>query len=107
MKYETMLGKLELQVCILYSEMGKHDLALEHAKISSKYNFNLIYDILAKLYANLNKMLVSKNHQKREGVFDFEEGKDVVNSIAVLNHLISGTKDLKLAFLQKERITAL
>lgn len=107
MKYETMLGKLELQVCILYSEMGKHDMALEHAKLSSKYNFNLIYDILARLHANLNKILISKNYPKREGVFDFEEGMDVVNSIAVLNHLTSGTKDLKLAFLQKERITAL
>lgn len=46
-------------------------MALEHAKLSSKYNFNLIYDILAKLHANLNKMLLSKNQPKREGVFDF------------------------------------
>lgn len=38
---------------------------------------------------------------------DFDEGKDTINSIAVLNHLINGTKDLKLAFLQKERITSL
>jgi hypothetical protein len=41
-------------------------MALEHAKISSKFNYNLIYDILAKLYANLNKLLLSKNHAKRE-----------------------------------------
>jgi hypothetical protein len=64
-RYETMIGKLELQVCILYSEMGKHDMALEHAKFSSKFNFNLIYDILAKLYSNLNKLLISRNHPKR------------------------------------------
>lgn len=31
----------------------------------------------------------------------------MINCIAILNHLLSGTKDLKLAFLQKERANLL
>lgn len=31
----------------------------------------------------------------------------MINCIAILNHLLSGTKDLKLAFLQKERVNLL
>lgn len=51
--------------------MGKHELALEHAKNSSKANYNIIYDLLAKLHSNLNKLLQSKNHHKKEDFIEF------------------------------------
>lgn len=81
---------------------------MEHAKFSSRVNYNLIYDTLARLYINLNRILVAKNVSRKEGSFiNLPEAQDTINCIAVLNHLISNTKDLKLAFLQKDRITAL
>lgn len=51
----------------VYLILYRHDIALEHAKNSSRINFNLIYDIQTKLYCNLNKLLNSKNYQKKDG----------------------------------------
>ena len=42
-----------------------------------------------------------------DSFINLPEAQDIINYIAVLNHLISNTKDLKLAFLQKDRMTAL
>jgi hypothetical protein len=63
--------------------------------------------VVAKLYGNLNKLLAAKNYQKKEGEISLEEGRRIMNNIAILNHLTSCTKDLKLAFVQKERLAIL
>lgn len=90
------------------ADLLRHDIGLEHAKFSSKINYNLIYDTLTRLHINLNRILNAKNACKKEGTFiNVPEAQDTLNCIAVLNHLISSTKDLKLAFLQKDRITSL
>ena len=74
--------------------------------MSSKTSYNLIYDLLAKLYSSLNKLMTTKNHQKQEKKENIlKEAAPILNSISVLNHLLASTKDLKLAFLQKERTT--
>lgn len=85
----------------------RHDLALDHAKQSSRTNYNLVYDVLSKLYSNLNKLLIAKNYQKKDKEIVIDEGRTIINSIAILNHLIGGTKDLKLAFIQKEKLAIL
>ena len=76
--------------------------------MSSKTSYNLIYDLLARLYTSLNRLMASKGHQKqekREALL--KETAPILNNVAVLNHLLASTKDLKLAFLQKERATIL
>jgi len=54
----------------VYIYLHRHDIALEHAKNSSKINFNLIYDMQSKLYSNLNKLLHSKNYQKKDTLIE-------------------------------------
>ncbi len=93
------------QVFFIWS---RHDLALEHARISSKTNFNLIFDILTRLYTSLNKILIAKNYQKKESQqINLEEAQNILNSIGILTHLLNCTKDLKLAFAQKEKLSIL
>ena len=76
--------------------------------MSSKTSYNLIYDLQAKLYSSLNKLMLAKNSQKQEKKeMALKEAAPILNSISVLNHLLASTKDLKLAFLQKERISIL
>lgn len=67
----------------------------------------MVYDVLSKLYSNLNKLLIAKNYQKKDKEIVIDEGRTIINSIAILNHLIGGTKDLKLAFIQKEKLAIL
>lgn len=50
----------------------RHELALEQAKASSKTNYNLIYDLLARLHSNLHKILASRNYPKRETEIEIE-----------------------------------
>ena len=52
--------------------------------------------------------MLAKNSQKQEKKeMAMKEAAPILNSISVLNHLLASTKDLKLAFLQKERISIL
>lgn len=102
-------------MCILYSEMGKHQQALEHAKASCKVNYNLVYDLLVVMYGCWNKR-EKIGERKRQGYDSWRQGyegrnddeeMDIENSIAVLLHLLAVTKDLKLAFLQKDKAVLL
>jgi hypothetical protein len=82
--------------------------ALDHAKSSSRICYNLLYDLLAKLHTSLRRVLEGKNYPKSEQQpIVLKEAAAVLNSIAAVSHLLNTTKDLKLAFAQKERVTAL
>jgi len=56
----------------------------------------------------LNKQLVAKNYSKKEQQQIYvQESKGLLNNIGILNHLLNCTKDLKLAYGQKERVSIL
>jgi hypothetical protein len=58
--------------------------------------------MLTCLHSHLNKILIANNYPKNtHSYIQLEEASNTLNGIVVLNHLISSTKDLKLAFLQK------
>lgn len=60
MKKKNIKLQLNLQSCILLSEIGKHEDALKYAKSATKECINLILDSITLCYKSLIK--IAKNH---------------------------------------------
>mgnify|MGYP000896956937 CR=1 FL=1 len=57
LKLKRIRGRISLQICILFSELAKHDLAMKFAKIGSKIHYSIIYDTLVLCYGIILKYL--------------------------------------------------
>lgn len=57
LRLKRLRGKISLQVCILFSELAKHDLAMKYAKIGSKIHYSMVYDTLVLCYGVVLKYL--------------------------------------------------
>ncbi len=62
LKVKELKGRIYLQSCILFSEMGKHELALKHARQASRLYYNLLWDHLVLYYL----LLIQQSNESRD-----------------------------------------
>lgn len=89
----------------------RHDLALEQAKAAARTHYSLIYDLLTRLYHNLNRSLSTTKPQaslKPSQPFPINANNaEIVNYISTLTKLLQATQDLKAGLAEKEKILVL
>lgn len=78
--------------------------------MSAKLSFAMIYDLQTTLYSQLNQLLAKHKllyTPSSSNEINIDGQENLLNNISVLNHLIASTKDLKMAFLSRDRVLAL
>lgn len=111
LKFDMLSTRVQLQTCILFSEMGKyitikysHEQALEHARVSCKQAYNMIFDIQLTQYQQLISVLnktKSAYAPNQDHEISCEGYENLINNIIIIDQVIHATKDLRQEFVSK------
>jgi len=76
LKLKRIRGRISLQICILFSELARHDLAMKYAKIGCKIHYSMMYDTLVLCYGIILKYLHESKYYhtiKEKRIADLDE----------------------------------